>query len=150
MLATALLVDFGGVLTDLGDEPAPDAHGGDRAPAGEPPLVRAVRLARRAGIRTAIVSNTDTSTALAWTEVFDRVVVSGEVGLAKPDPDFYRLVSRLLGVEPGRCIVVDDLRRNVDGAVEAGMIGVHHGDVRSTLDEVRALLDCGHDAFMIR
>ncbi|MEU5697141.1 HAD-IA family hydrolase [Actinosynnema sp. NPDC020468] len=128
-----LVLDFGGVLTDLGD---------DRA-AGSPPLLDAAKTARGQGIRTAILSNADGLWAppAAWGAVFDVVVTSGELGIAKPDRRVYLHTAERLGLEPGDCVFVDDLAVNVRGAAAAGMVGVHHRSVRDTLEELRTLLD---------
>ena len=54
--------------------------------------------------------------------------------------EIYRIAAARLGVAPGNCVFVDDQRRNVDGAVAAGMVGVHHCDTDSTLAELEILL----------
>ncbi|WP_187352193.1 HAD-IA family hydrolase [Allosaccharopolyspora coralli] len=126
----ALILDFGGVMTDLG--------GGSGA--DEPPMVTATRAVRAAGLRTALLSNADGGfDQPEWAELFDAVVVSGTVGVAKPDPEAYALTARRLEVPPEQCVFVDDLRRNVDGAVAVGMVGVHHHSARGTVDELEAL-----------
>jgi putative hydrolase of the HAD superfamily len=117
-----LLLDYAGVL----DEPGMDA---------------VARTVRGAGVRTAVVSNADRLADPALPDAFDAVVLSGVVGYAKPDAEIYRLAARRLGLEPGECVFVDDLRRNVDGAVAAGMVGIHHSDIESTVMELQALFD---------
>lgn len=97
------------------------------------------RSARKAGLRTALVSNADGLIDPGLPELFDAVVLSGVVGVAKPSPEIYRLTARRLEIEAEDCVMVDDLRRNVDGAVEAGMVGLHHRDVESTVTELVAL-----------
>ena len=42
-------------------------------------------------------------------------------GVLKPDPRSYRLVLDELGVEPAEAVFVDDLPRNVDGALACGL-----------------------------
>lgn len=124
----ALIVDYAGVLTDV-----------DGVPEREPPILTAVREARARGIRTAMISNADVRPD--WLpDVFDAIVLSGEVGFGKPDARIYRLAAKRIGVEPAECVFVDDLRTNVVGAVVAGMVGVHHSDVASTLAELAVLL----------
>ncbi|AHI01241.1 HAD-IA family hydrolase [Kutzneria viridogrisea] len=131
MVLKGLVVDFGGVLTDRGG-----------ASSGRPPLVDAVLAARAAGIRTALLSNADGPGApVPWLdELFDVVVFSGEVGIAKPDVAVYQLTVRRLGLPPEQCVFVDDLLGNVRGAVAAGLVGVHHTAVATTLAELRVLL----------
>jgi len=99
-------------------------------------------LARAAGFRTGLLSN---SWGLdyprdGWTELFDEVVISGEVGLRKPEPEIYRLAAERLGVPPGECAFVDDLASNVRGAAAVGMVGVHHTSLESTVQELEELL----------
>lgn len=127
----ALVLDYGGVLTDPGeDNPS------------EPPLLTALRKARQHGLKTALLSNADGwwQPPASWQGLFDATVISGEVGLAKPDPDIYLLTATELGLEPRECVFVDDLPVNVRGAAQAGMVGVHHRSTRSTLEELEILL----------
>lgn len=108
----------------------------------EQPMVVALRRARAGGYLTALLSNSwgmDYDRE-QWAELFDQVVVSGEVGLRKPEPEIYRLTAQRLGVQPEQCVFVDDLRPNIRGAVAVGMVGVHHTDPQATLDELETLL----------
>jgi putative hydrolase of the HAD superfamily len=108
------------------------------------PMLDAVRRARAAGFRTGLLSNSwgnrDSYAFEHFDTLFDAVVISGEVGMRKPDPEIYALAAREVGVPPGRCVFVDDIGANVRGAVAAGMIGVHHRQTDTTLEELEALL----------
>lgn len=127
-----LVLDFGGVLGGPGADPGL--------------MARVVADARRHGVRTAILSNDPGGPAaqglreLAGPFV-DEVVLSGDVGMAKPDPRVYALAAARLGLDPGECIFVDDLVTNVHGAAEAGMVGVHHSDPSAAVEEIAILLD---------
>lgn len=107
-------------------------------------MIDAVRKARGAGMRTGLLSNSwgnrDSYEFEHFDTLFDAVVISGEVGIRKPDRAIYELAARDLGVAPGECVFVDDIPANVRGAVEAGMVGVHHTETETTLDELEALL----------
>ncbi|MGW0175415.1 HAD family hydrolase [Rhodococcus sp. NPDC003322] len=128
-----LVLDFGGVLD--GAQPDPD------------PLRGLVAELRARGVRTVLLSNDPGGPGgaalrnLGGGRFVDEVVLSGDVGLAKPDPRIYRHAARLLDIEPGQCVFVDDLMVNVRGAVAAGMVGVHHVDVDVTVAELRILFD---------
>lgn len=54
-------------------------------------------------------------------ELFDRVFLSQEMHLSKPDPEIYRQVVRGIGAEAGECLFVDDARVNVDAAAREGL-----------------------------
>ena len=106
-----------------------------------PGMFGVLRNARRHGLRTALLSNSwgadyDRD---GWDELFDAVVISGEVGLRKPQPEIFLLTARLLGLPPEQCVFVDDLAVNVRGAAKIGMVGVHHTSVESSIQELEAL-----------
>jgi putative hydrolase of the HAD superfamily len=108
-------------------------------------MLDGVRAVRRAGARTALLSNSwgDATTydPALLRELFDAWVISSEVGLRKPDPAIYALAAERLGLEPERCVFVDDLPGNLKPARAIGMATVlHRGDAEATLAEVRALL----------
>lgn len=105
-------------------------------------MADAVGKARAAGIRTALLSN---SFGLEypredWDRLFDVCVISGEVGLRKPDPAIYEMTCTQLGVNPADTVFVDDMSPNVDAAEALGMAGVVHVDVASTLPHLERLL----------
>jgi 2-haloacid dehalogenase len=56
---------------------------------------------------------------------FEHVVVSGEVGLVKPDPRIYRLAIARCRLAPGRTVFVDDMPANVEVARAEGLHAVH-------------------------
>jgi putative hydrolase of the HAD superfamily len=106
-------------------------------------MLNAVRQARAAGIRTGLVSNSmgagryDRST---FPELFDGVVISGDVGLHKPQPEIFLLGAERTGVAPEECVFVDDLRENCEGAEAVGMTAVLHRGADTTLPELERLL----------
>jgi 2-haloacid dehalogenase len=61
-----------------------------------------------------------------WLGLLGGVVVSGEVGLAKPDPAIYRLLCERYSLEPARTLFVDDYLPNVHGARQAGLRAHHY------------------------
>lgn len=108
-----------------------------------------VAAARDRGVRTGLLSNswgTDLYPRDRLASHFDVTVISGEVGLRKPDPAIYLLACERIGVPPQRCAFVDDLVRNVEAAVSLGMFGVvHAGDDAATTARVAAFLELGTD-----
>jgi putative hydrolase of the HAD superfamily len=107
------------------------------------PMVTAVRAARASGIRTGLVSNSWSTShydRAPLAELFDAVVISAEVGLHKPQPEIYLLASTRLGVEPERCVFVDDLRENCAGAEAMGMTAILHREVAATVARLEELL----------
>jgi putative hydrolase of the HAD superfamily len=107
----------------------------------EAPMMEAVRTARRHGLKTALLSNSwglDYPREL-WHDAFDVVVISGEVGMRKPEPAIYLHTAERLGLPPQQCVFVDDLGPNVQGAVAVGMVGVRHVSPAESIRELEAL-----------
>jgi putative hydrolase of the HAD superfamily len=106
-------------------------------------MVEAVRRARAQGVRTGLISNSmgvDRYDRSSFPELFDGVVISGEVGVHKPDPAIYRLGAERAGVAAEECVFVDDLRQNCEGAEAVGMIAVLHRGAVGTLPRLEELL----------
>jgi len=100
-----------------------------------------VRRARDLGISTALLSNSwgDYYPRDLWDGMFDVVVISGEVGLRKPDPEIFHLTLDRIGLSAPECAFVDDLSPNIEAAARLGLVGVHHVGYESTLTELEAL-----------
>jgi putative hydrolase of the HAD superfamily len=109
--------------------------------AHEPAMAALVLRARRAGVRTGLLSNSwgNDYPREGWDEMFDAIVISGEVGMRKPEPGIFAHALELLEVEAGQTVFVDDLRINVTAAVELGFVGVHHVAYDQTASELEAL-----------
>lgn len=118
----------------------------DRLFAGSGPdhaMLDAVRAARRAGVPTGLVSNswgTRRYDRRMLAELFDGVVISGEVGMRKPTPAIYELGAQAIGLPPAACVFVDDLPFNLEPAAELGMATVHHTSAETTVPELERLL----------
>lgn len=54
-------------------------------------------------------------------ELFDEIVVSGEVKMIKPDPEIFEHILQKLGVKAEESIFIDDNRRNVNSAERLGI-----------------------------
>lgn len=101
-----------------------------------------VRDLRKHGLRTGLLSN-------SWgndyphemlAELCDVVVISGEVGLRKPDEPIYRLLLERLELPAERVVFVDDFTANVRAAQAVGMHGIRHVDPASTRAALAELL----------
>ena len=102
-----------------------------------------VHRARKKGIKTALLSNSwgNTYPRHGWDDMFDEVVISGEVGMRKPDAEIYHHTLDLLKVKPEESVFVDDLAHNIKAAADFGMIGVLHVDYESTRQELEIIFN---------
>jgi putative hydrolase of the HAD superfamily len=109
-------------------------------------MLAALRRARAAGVRTGLISNSmgagryDRAT---FEELFDGVVISGEVGMHKPQPEIFLLGAERAGADPADCVFVDDLRENCEGAEAVGMTAILHRGADRTVPELERLLGIG-------
>lgn len=77
--------------------------------------------------RTAVLSNADNTLMRRLTDehrihhLFDDIICSADVGMAKPEPKIYALAAQRLGLPPAACVFIDDLETNVQAARDAGM-----------------------------
>ncbi len=107
--------------------------------------VLAVVRGLRGQCRVALLSNATTRLRadldrLGLMAVLDEVFSSAELGLAKPDPEVFRVVCARLGVAPAECGLVDDTAGHVRAAEAVGLVG--HRYV-SPAGLVGFLTDCG-------
>ncbi len=100
----------------------------------------------RPRVHTAIVSNSadgarrEEISRYAFDEVFDPIIYSHEVGLAKPDPAIFELVCSRLGVAPAETIFVDDVPGHCEAARRVGMHAIQHRSTPQTIAAITALL----------
>jgi putative hydrolase of the HAD superfamily len=109
----------------------------------EESMVHAVRAAREAGVSTGLISNSWGTTRYPrelLAELFDGVVISGEVGIRKPAARIYELGAEAIARDPTECVFVDDLPFNLPPAAELGMATVHHTAAETTIPELERLL----------
>ena len=80
----------------------------------------------RTGAQLALLSNAPEPLACAidqhpWSRHFDHLYYSCRLGVAKPDPEAFRLVISDLGAEPGDVLFIDDRAENTRTARDLGM-----------------------------
>ena len=73
-------------------------------------------------------------------QLFDTVVVSSEVGLAKPQPEIFYLICQRLGVQPNETIFVDDRSEHCEGAKAVGMHAIVYKSNQQAKKEIESRL----------
>ena len=79
---------------------------------------------------------------LPYLDWFEAVVVSGEVGVAKPNPEIYRHLLATHSLRPASTLYIDDVMENVAGARALGLNALHFvssAKLRSDLSDLGVL-----------
>lgn len=72
--------------------------------------------------------------------LFHHVIESSKVGVRKPDPRIYQMMTDALRVEPRNCIYLDDLGINLKPARDMGMTTIKVGAAEPALETLEELL----------
>ncbi|OGO28291.1 MAG: hypothetical protein A2W33_03190 [Chloroflexi bacterium RBG_16_52_11] len=116
---------------------------GDRLDTHLIQYLRRIRSTRK----TALLSNAWNDlrdyieTQWKFADAFDEMIISAEIGLAKPDPRIYQYAAARFGIQPDECVLVDDFIENVDGSRSIGMQAIHFKSSSAALEELEALLN---------
>jgi len=73
-------------------------------------------------------------------DVFDHMVISAEVGVAKPEPKIYHIALEQFQVQAGEAVFVDDFIENIEACERLGMKGIHFKNREQAIEELRELL----------
>jgi putative hydrolase of the HAD superfamily len=135
----ALEVEDPRLADALSDSYVESQRGGHRLIDGAAETVRTLTGSRRLGLLTNGPADIQRlkfeTTGLA--DCFDAVVVSGEVGLGKPDPAVFALAVDRLGASPRDTVMVgDSWERDVLGALGAGLSAVWVSGGRTVPEEL--------------
>ena len=137
--------DRGMPATEYWQSVLADAHAACRQADDIEEVWTLVEQQRAAGVRTAVLSNgvpeimEVIERERAISTKFDTVVVSYEVGCAKPDAEIFELTLDRLGVAAADALFVDDREVNLDGARRVGLRTLHFTGPHA-VDSLRAAL----------
>ncbi|NIM96145.1 MAG: HAD-IA family hydrolase [Anaerolineales bacterium] len=73
-------------------------------------------------------------------DAFDKIVISSEVGIVKPDPRIYEIILNDFGIAPAQAVFVDDFMENVEGAHAVGMHALHFRNTSDAILDLKTLL----------
>jgi len=73
-------------------------------------------------------------------DAFDHIIISSEVGVAKPEAGIFQMALKQAGVRPDEAVFVDDFYVNIEGCEKVGMKGIHFKDAESALQQLKQLL----------
>lgn len=94
------------------------------------------------GIRVVLLSNTPKARShflksLGGYQSFQMVILSCDVGVAKPNLKIFEITLKKLKIDAGKCLFIDDKKRNVDAAKKLGMDGIVFESPQNLIDELK-------------
>ena len=111
------------------------------------PMIELMRALKASGYRMAMLTNNVKEWEPLWRsmlpvdEIFETVVDSGFVGCRKPESRIYAITLERLALPAERCLFVDDVQVNCEGAEKAGMTAVHFQDNEQAIARIRNVLE---------
>lgn len=109
-------------------------------------LLDYIRELRDRGYKIGLISNIasnwirDSLLSPEEQELFDAMIMSFEVGMAKPDPRIFMLACERLRVGPHEAVLVDDIDRYCDAATAEGLKAILYHDFKQMKSELEELL----------
>lgn len=106
-------------------------------------LIEFLEYCRLLKIPTAVATSTNRSDAIELLEkvdivgYFNTIVCGDEIEKGKPEPDIFLMASKKLGVNPERCIVLEDSENGILAATRANMIPIWIPDIIAESDIAR-------------
>ncbi|HYM84790.1 MAG TPA: HAD family phosphatase [Candidatus Dormibacteraeota bacterium] len=97
------------------------------------------------GVRRYALSNWSAETfpvaleRFEWLRWFDGVLISGEVGVIKPDPRIFRRLAERFTIDPAQAVFIDDSIANVEAAARFGFHSIAFRDPASLRAELAQL-----------
>jgi putative hydrolase of the HAD superfamily len=116
-----------------------------------PPMIDLLRELRGRGVVTAALSNSeghlrDLLEEIELAPLFDAIIDSGRVGVAKPDPRVFAITLETLGVKPDVVVHVgDSWAADVEGALAAGWHAIWYRS-RSSTTKIDPRVPVAHNA----
>lgn len=68
--------------------------------------------------------------------LFDDLVISGNVGMVKPDPEIFNLLLKKIGKPASECLFIDDSPANIQQAKQLGFVTIHFKSPSQLEDEL--------------
>ena len=73
-------------------------------------------------------------------DVFDHMIISAEVGVAKPEAKIYHIALEQFQVRADEAVFVDDFIENIEACEKLGMQGIHFKDPQTAMQQLKSLL----------
>ena len=124
----------------------------ESAPAGKmnEEILPLIKLLKERGYKIGLLSNNTSvgakeARSLGVDELFDVALFSAEIGLMKPDPEVFKYIANKLDVDITEMIFIDDAKKSLERAEEAGYQPILYTDMQSLRTQLEKLGTITHD-----
>jgi len=99
------------------------------------------------GFKTVLLSNSNSgfvkgkiyTTYPEFESLFNEIIISSDVGMLKPDKNIYLYALNKVNSKPEESLLIDDSKKNVDGATKLGINGFLYTDSDSFSEHLKKL-----------
>jgi epoxide hydrolase-like predicted phosphatase len=104
--------------------------------------IRALRPRYKTGMLSNAWDNLRAIIDNEWriSDAFEDIIISADVGLAKPDPRIYQLAIERLGVLPHEAVFIDDVLKNIQAARQVGLHAFQFNTREQAIQELEQIL----------
>lgn len=72
-------------------------------------------------------------------KLVDGAIYSYDVGHRKPEQKIYQIACERAQIDPERCVFIDDLKDNISGAINAGLISIHYNNTTQLKKDLKIM-----------
>ena len=118
-----------------------DFWGGDHLDTALIDFIRSLRSTYKTGLLSNAFSDLRYVITDIWgfSDAFDHMIISSEVGEMKPNPRIYQITLGCFGFKPQEVVLIDDFQINLLGARKMGMIGIQFNTPEQVISELKRL-----------
>jgi epoxide hydrolase-like predicted phosphatase len=111
-----------------------------------PEMFELVNTLKNAGFKVVVLSNSipphaEVLQAKGWYEPFDKVFLSQDIGVNKPEPKAFEKVLEEMKVDPIESVFIDDLEENLLPAKDLGITTIHAKSPKQVIADIEKLLN---------
>ncbi len=82
---------------------------------------------------------------LGIANLFDEIIISSEVGHAKPSDEIFQIAVNTIRLQPSQIVFIDDRQTNVSAAIRNNLTGIRYVNINSLKDNLKQLnIDLWH------
>jgi epoxide hydrolase-like predicted phosphatase len=104
-------------------------------------LIEIIKDLKKKDYKIGIISNWSKALRIRLSDqnihdLFDEIIISGEVGYQKPQPEIFNITSKKLDIKNSEMVFVDDTKKSLEGAEGIGYVPILYKDNKQFLEDL--------------